>query len=44
MSSKGKVIIAAPVHKVLIDGLIAAGYTCEVHEHITLSVFHFVVH
>ena len=44
MSSKGKVIIAAPVHKVLIDGLIAAGYACEVHEHITQAVAPAVVH
>lgn len=36
--SKGKVIVAAPVHKILIDGLIAEGYTCEMHEHITQSV------
>ncbi|MCD6013024.1 MAG: hydroxyacid dehydrogenase [Flavipsychrobacter sp.] len=28
----GKVLIAAPVHKVLTDGLAAAGYNCLVHE------------
>ncbi len=38
MSSKGKVVVAAPVHKILIDSLIGAGYTCEMHEHITQSV------
>jgi D-3-phosphoglycerate dehydrogenase len=36
--SKGKVIVAAPVHKILIDRLISDGYTCEMHEHITQSV------
>lgn len=28
----GKVLIAAPVHKVLTDGLTAAGYNCLVHD------------
>ncbi len=32
---KGKVLIAAPVHPVVTDGLAAAGYICEVHEKIT---------
>lgn len=36
-SGKGKVLIAAPVHQVLIEGLIAQGYTCDIHEHITQS-------
>lgn len=38
MSSKGKVIVAAPVHKILIDSLISEGYICEMHEHITQTV------
>ena len=30
-----KVLIAAPVHHILIDGLVAAGYVCEIQERIT---------
>jgi D-3-phosphoglycerate dehydrogenase len=33
--SKGKVLIAAPVHKVLTEGLTALGYECVHHEKIT---------
>ncbi|MBA3827782.1 MAG: hydroxyacid dehydrogenase [Taibaiella sp.] len=33
--NKGKVLIAAPVHKALIDGLAAEGYTCVHQENIT---------
>lgn len=36
--NKGKVIVAAPVHEVLIEGLVAAGYHCELHEHITQAI------
>ena len=32
---KGKVLIAAPVHEVLIKGLADAGYVCDIHENIT---------
>jgi len=32
--NKGKVLIAAPVHAVLTDGLQLAGYECTVYEHI----------
>ena len=35
MINKGKVLIAAPVHSVLIEGLQAAGYICDIHENIT---------
>lgn len=35
MSQTGKVLIAAPVHPVLTEGLEAAGYTCTIHEKIT---------
>ncbi|MBC7553548.1 MAG: hydroxyacid dehydrogenase [Taibaiella sp.] len=36
MSNKrGKVVIAAPVHPVLVAGLNEAGYNCEIHEKIT---------
>ena len=32
---KGKVLIAAPVHEMLIDGLAEQGYTCDLQEQIT---------
>ncbi|PZF73785.1 NAD(P)-dependent oxidoreductase [Taibaiella soli] len=35
MNQSGKVLIAAPVHPVLTEGLEAAGYTCAIHEKIT---------
>lgn len=35
MIQSGKVLIAAPVHPVLTEGLEAAGYTCAIHEKIT---------
>jgi len=35
MNQPGKVLIAAPVHPVLTEGLEAAGYTCTIHERIT---------
>jgi D-3-phosphoglycerate dehydrogenase / 2-oxoglutarate reductase len=35
MNKMGEVLIAAPVHTVLTDGLKAQGYTCLPHEHIT---------
>lgn len=44
MQTKGKVILAAPVHNALIEGLLAAGYTCELHEHITQSVAPGIIH
>jgi D-3-phosphoglycerate dehydrogenase len=34
-NNPGKVLIAAPVHPVLIDGLSAKGYTCIIHENIS---------
>lgn len=37
MDHKGKVLIAAPVHEVLTDGLQQAGYTCVFQETITQS-------
>ncbi len=43
IGEKGRVLIAAPVHEVLIEGLIAAGYTCDVHEHITQSTAHTLI-
>ncbi|PQJ08834.1 hydroxyacid dehydrogenase [Flavipsychrobacter stenotrophus] len=43
IGQKGRVLIAAPVHEVLIEGLIAGGYTCDVHEHITQSTAHTLV-
>jgi D-3-phosphoglycerate dehydrogenase len=35
MNNSGKVLIAAPVHSVLINGLQDAGYECVIHEKIT---------
>ncbi len=35
---QGKVLIAAPVHPVLTDGLAAIGYECIIHEKITQSL------
>ena len=35
ISSKGRVLIAAPVHVLLTNGLTQAGYECVVHEKIT---------
>lgn len=32
--NKGKVLVAAPVHEVLLNGLEAEGYTCDIHEKI----------
>lgn len=43
MADKGRVLIAAPVHSVLIEGLTAAGYTCDIHEYITQSSAHALV-
>jgi D-3-phosphoglycerate dehydrogenase len=40
----GKVLIAAPVHNVLIDGLTAAGYTCILHEAITQATAPALIH
>ena len=36
-SNNGNVLIAAPVHPVLTDGLAACGYNCVLHEKITQS-------
>jgi D-3-phosphoglycerate dehydrogenase / 2-oxoglutarate reductase len=38
MTAKRKVLIAAPVHSVLTDGLTAAGYTCVQQEKITQEI------
>ncbi len=38
ISGSGKVLIAAPVHSVLTEGLAACGYECIVHEHISQSI------
>lgn len=38
MKEAGKVLIAAPVHEVLIEGLEAAGYTCMLQEKITQAM------
>lgn len=35
MAHKGNVVIAAPVHPSLTEGLLQAGYTCAMHEDIT---------
>lgn len=40
MTGKGKVLIAAPVHAVLTDGLTAEGYTCVQQEKITQEIAH----
>ena len=37
-SASGKVLIAAPVHPVLIDGLISLGYVCQMHEKISQAI------
>ena len=37
INNKRRVLIAAPVHNVLIKGLSDAGYVCDIHENITQS-------
>jgi len=41
--SKGKVLIAAPIHSVLSDGLIAAGYQLVLQEQITQAIAYTLV-
>lgn len=43
-SGKGKVLIAAPVHPVLTDGLNAAGYNCHVEENIVQAQAYELLH
>lgn len=41
---KLKVLIAAPVHPVLTDGLAALGYQCVIHEKITQDTSYSIIH
>src|ERR1043165_4107066 len=42
-NSKGKVLIAAPVHPVLTEGLAALGYECVMQEDIVQSIAHALI-